>query len=178
MKQFEEYTDSHYLRGLRSPDSDASTLLESLKFIETREITGHDVALRELFTCPRAALADGKIAAACLDTMIATCESPRQTARFLAAAATDPGLRSVALVAQRGLWMLRWESIEALLGELMRPYEGARLRAIVRLIAHLSDVRPPEPIKFWQEADLRTRAKAVEAWRQRIREAGIAKPKP
>lgn len=178
VKQFEEYTDSRYLRGLRSPDSDAATLLASLKFIETREITGHDAALRELFTSPRAALAGGKIAEACLDAMITTCESRVQTARFLATAATDPALRSVALVTERGLWQLRAESIEAVLGELMRPYEGERLRAIVRLLHRLSEVRPPEPIKFWRDADLRARVKAVGVWRQRIREAGIPKHKP
>ena len=65
-----------------------------------------------------------------------------------------------------------------LLHELLRPYEGARLRAIARLLHRLSGVRPPEPIKFWQEVDFPTRVKAVEVWRQRIREAADATKDP
>jgi len=178
VKQFEKHLEGEYLADLRSPDSDEGTLLASLKFIETRNVEGHDATLRELFTSRRAALADGKIAAACLNAMITTCESRVQTARFLTIAATDPGLRSIVLVTERGLRQLRAESIEALLGELMRPYEPERLRAIVRLLHRLSDVRPPEPIKFWQEADLPTRAKAVTIWHRRICEAAQPNDRP
>ena len=72
-KQFEAYTEIRYAFGLRS--SDPARLLGSLKYVETRKITGHDTALRELFMSPRAALADGKIAATCLDAMLTICES-------------------------------------------------------------------------------------------------------
>jgi len=163
---------------LRSPKSDADTLYSSLRYITTRTVQGHDGALRELLTSPRAAQHDGKIASVALDALLATSQSRTGTARFLASAATDPAHASIVLVLERGLWQLRPESVEALFGELMRPYDGSRLRAIARLLHRLTDVRPPQSVKFWQEAGPADRAKAISVWRKRFYEAQKPSAKP
>lgn len=172
VKQFEAYARTNYLPALSRPKATPSTLLAALTFLRTRDIHGYDATLDELFTSPRGARPE--IAEACLDAMIATGESPESTARFLAAAATDERL-SMSMNAERGLFRLRPESVDAVFDELLRPYDGRRLRKIARLVTRLTNVQPDVPIKFWESTGPDARADAITRWSRAMYLAGVWK---
>jgi hypothetical protein len=169
-EQFEDYTENHFAGDLSRTKAEPSALLAALKYVHTRGVEGQEATLREIFTSPRGARP--KIAETCLQAILTTSSSRDGTARFFATVATDPGL-SVSLYAEQGLWQLKPESVEALLDELLRPYDGPRLRRIARLVRRLTDVRPPRPILFWQEATRDKRAAAIASWKRDMVEAGV-----
>jgi hypothetical protein len=148
--------------------------LAAIRFVETRKIAGHETKLREALTDHPKGAVGAEIAAASIDALLATGLDPKNTAKFLALVATGdhPAIKSHC---ERGVRQLGSPAHEAILDELGGLHPPTQLRSLARMLTGLSDVRSPEPIPFWQNADVEARKRAAEEWRSRIRSA---KPSP
>jgi len=120
--------------------------------------------MREFFTVPPTSGAKHEVVAAALDALVATTTNRKSTAAFLALVATDDGIPSTATLAERALWALMPESVDAVFAELIKPHPGKKLGTLARIQMRLSSVRSPRPIKFWESADAEQRRLAAVEW--------------
>ena len=170
---FEKYAEAHYLPAVKKHKTDNSMLLAGLRYIKTREITGLESRLREIFTTRYTTKLGRAIDDACLDALLAMAQEPLSNARFLAQVATLPKPLPTSPLAEKALLSQESVAAEALLLELARPFEAKQQRKLVRLLIQLTRVKPPMSISFWKQENPAERKAAVNRWREEVRANGF-----
>lgn len=170
---FEKYAEAHYLPAVKKHKTDNALLLAGLRYIKTREITGLESRLREIFTTRYTTKLGRAIDDACLDALLAMAQEPLSNARFLAQVATLPKPLPTSPLAEKALLSQESVAAEALLLELAKPFEAKQQRNLVRLLIRLTHVKPPLPISFWKQENQAERKAVVDRWREGVRAKGF-----
>lgn len=171
-KDFEVYTETHYLTAVNDREAAELNLLAGLRYIETRTIGDHEKRLREIFTTRRDSKLGREIDDACLGALLATSDDTVATAGFLSLVATMPRPLPTSRLAEKSVRLLGPDGKEGLLRELARSHTGQHLRGLARMLMRISRVPPPEPIGFWENADQAERQEAVDRWKEIISKSG------
>ena len=173
IEQYEKYAAKHYLAALDSPQADDLLRLAGLRFVATRQIEGHESAVREILTSRFMGPVGREIDAASLEALLATTEDPVATARFLARVATLDRPLPASTLCDEGLRRIGLAAHAALLAELAEPHQPGRRVKLARLLAEVSGVSSPEPVAFWRKAPAEKRVEALDKWRGRLQAAGL-----
>jgi hypothetical protein len=170
IKQFDDYAKEKYLPALEAADAEPETILAALNYVRTRKVQGHEQRLREIFTAPWTGHFARDIREACLDALVRTSEDPDDTARFLILTAATTQHDHVEQLCKEGLLGMRDTATAVLLDELPRTEDGHRRRKLALLLAKVSRVGMPEPLRFWRDAEAAEIQAAVDEWRTAIEE--------
>ena len=178
IKQYEEYAAKHYLAALGSPQADDLLRLAGLRFVATRQIEGHESAVREILTSRFMGPVGQQIDAASLEALLATTEDPVATARFLAWVATLDRPLPTSKLCDEGLRRIGPPAHAALLAELAESHRPGHRVKLARLLAEVSGVSSPEPVVFWRKAPAEKQVEALGKWRGQLEAAGLLPPRP
>ena len=163
---FEEYAKKNYPGFLTQSKVEDADLLAALRYIETRQITGHQHKIQELLSVKRKGKLAKEIGQACLDALLATAEDTPLAIHHIVHVATLSKPVTASKLCEKSLKQFGTTANAIILEELGKTTNAIKRRELALLLVRVSGVGMPRRLRFWRTASPEEVLLAVKEWKK------------